>query len=209
MAERLAITDRFERFCFETITTRLQPDDFFEQAPGKHLLHAPIDFRVEGLARRIKAQDCGTESSEGGSPPLSLEFGQGSLLEQADLHRPDDFVGVLGGDAGGGSGIEPGEAAMQTPGLARLDPGQPGTQRQVAGRALKKAIEQRADFGEQWPRAAGKFAGGEDFLGLQEVEQMVRNTAALRDRQLGRADVEAPVELQRVTIYDFSRKIQG
>lgn len=226
MTERLAITDRLEGFCCGIIAARLQPDDFFEQAAREHLLHAPIDFRVQGVARRIKAENQGAEAGEGGSPPLGLKFGQGPLLDEADLHGPNDFVGVLGGDTGGGSGVEPGEAAVQTAGLIRFDAGKSGAEDEVSGRPLKKAVEQRtevksrtaADDGQasaggnltkQRPRAAGKVAGREDFVGLQEVEQVVRNAAAFGDGQLGRADVEAPVELQRIKIYDFATEIQG
>ena len=43
-------------------------------------------------------------------------------------------------------------------------------------------------------RYAGIFAGGENPVGVEDVDEMVGDTAALVERQLGSADVEMAVD---------------
>ena len=62
------------------------------------------------------------------------------------------------------------------------------------------------DSGDLFTGRASIIAGGETRLGVQHVKQMVGYAAAGGDGRLGRADIEAAVELEGIAIDDFTRK---
>ncbi len=82
----------------------------------------------------------------------------------------------------------------------------------------KQAVEQSAqvescsanhygkprDSRQQRARAGGELAGGENLVGIDDVQHVMRNPAPLGFRQLGRADVEVAVDLERIAVHDFA-----
>src|SRR6185436_4099723 len=63
--------------------------------------------------------------------------------------------------------------------------------------------------GDHLTRRAGIIAGGETCLGVQDVQKMMRHATAFSGGCLGRADIEAAVELEGVAIDDFTRENFG
>jgi hypothetical protein len=99
-------------------------------------------------------------------------------------------------------------------------------QRLIAYRSFKEAFEQGAQveagasgenrkpaaagyFRDGGTRQARVFAGGEELVRIQDIDQMMRNITALGEGQLGSADIEVAIDLQRVAIDDFSVELLG
>ena len=125
-------------------------------------------------------------------------------------------------DTGGGFRVQAGEDAV---GVARAfggcAPAETLPQFGMARRSSKQPVHQSAqikagstdddrqtaasgDLRQNGSRAPCVLARGGLLLGFQNVEQMMRNTAALGERGLGRADIEVPVELQRIAVDDLT-----
>ena len=124
-------------------------------------------------------------------------------------------------DFRGSLAVEAGQQAVQRSGAARLARGQPVAQRLVAGRAFEQAVEQRpqvksgaagddrqaaarGDFGDGLARQPGIFAGGEELVGVDDIDQVVGNAAAFLERELGGADVEVAEDLEGVAVDDLA-----
>ena len=120
-----------------------------------------------------------------------------------------------------GGGIESGKQAVERAGPAEFPGGQPVAQALVARRAFEEAVQKSAqvkagasgNYGEAaacrnggngFARQAGIFTGGEEFVGIDDVDEVVGNAAALRQRQLGGSDIEVPVDLERVAVDHFA-----
>ena len=120
-----------------------------------------------------------------------------------------------------GRGIESGKQAVQRAGPPEFPGGQPVAQRLVARRAFEQAVQKSAeveagasgDYGEAAARRnAGDglarqprvFTGGEELVGIHDVDEVVRNAAPLFRRQLGGSDIEVPVDLERVAVDHFA-----
>src|SRR5580765_3913629 len=99
---------------------------------------------------------------------------------------------------------------MQTPRTTCLSRGQAVAQRLIAYRSVEQAIEQRAQIKPSAPaqdrqpsatrnlldrfaRHSCVFPRGEKLVGIQNVDEMVRNTAPLGRRQFRGADVEMAI----------------
>ncbi len=117
--------------------------------------------------------------------------------------------------------IEAAQQPVERAGTLRLAFGQPGAQFLVAGRAGKETVDEgaqikscaaghhgqavpRRDFHQKAAAQAGIFAGCEDLVWVDNIQCMVRNPMPGRFRQLGRADVEMAIDLQRITVDDFT-----
>ena len=120
-----------------------------------------------------------------------------------------------------GGGIESSKKAVERRRAAGLARRQAVAQRLVADRALEEAFEQRAqvearasgenrkpaaggDFRDGGARQAGVFAGGEELVGIQDIDQVMGNTATLGQRQFGSADIKVAIHLERVAVDNFS-----
>ena len=62
----------------------------------------------------------------------------------------------------------------------------------------------RRNGGDGFARQPRIFTGGEELVGIQDVDEVVRNAAPLVGRQLGGSDIEVPVDLQRVAVDHFA-----
>ena len=66
-----------------------------------------------------------------------------------------------------------------------------------------------AQIGEDLEGAATIFASGENFFGLDQVNEVVRNPLMLRMRNFSRADIEVTVNLGRIADQDFAIQFFG
>ena len=134
--------------------------------------------------------------------------------EDAHLDGADYFLGVARGDAGGGGGVEPSEDFVEMHGTALLG---------AAPEAIAEFFRARGGVGEAFEEGAevescaggedGEFraaaeivereegvaavvAGGEDFVGLDEVDEVVGDAVLIARRHLGGADVEVAIDLR-------------
>ena len=120
-------------------------------------------------------------------------------------------------------GIQPGEEAAHAAWAALLAIHQPGAGRGIAFGETRKAIEKSpeiesrtadnhrqaaaaGDFLHNIPSNPGVLACGVTVGWVEHVQQMVRDTAALRQRCFGGADVEAAIKLEGIAIDDLARK---
>ena len=74
---------------------------------------------------------------------------------------------------------------------AEVKPGAPGDYRQAAA---------GCDVRDGLAGQPGKLPGREQLVGIDDVDQVVRNAAALRQRELGGADVEMAKDLEGVAV---------
>ena len=141
-------------------------------------------------------------------------FGDGLSGEDAHLDGADYLLRVAGGDAGGGGGVEAGEDFVEMHGAALFG---------AAAEAVAEFFRARGGVGEAFEEGAevescaggedGEFraaaeiverkegvaavvAGGEDFVGLDEVDEVMRNAVLVAGRDLGGADVEVAIDLR-------------
>ncbi len=70
-------------------------------------------------------------------------------------------------------------------------------------------VSPNGDCVEQRTTQPGEIARGENLRRVGHVNQMVRDAAPLLWRQLGGADVEETIDLNRVAIEDFASETRG
>ena len=134
--------------------------------------------------------------------------------KDAHLDGADYFLGVARGDAGGGRGVESGEDLVEMHGTALFG---------AATKAVAEFFGARGGVGEAFDegaevescaggedrefRAAAEIvegeegvaavvAGGEDFVGLDEVDEMMRDVFLIARRDFRGADVEVAIDLR-------------
>ncbi len=134
--------------------------------------------------------------------------------EDAHLDGADYFLGVARGDARGGRGVESGEDFVEMHGTALCG---------AATEAVAEFFRARGGVGEAFEESAevescaggedGEFraaaeivegeegvtavvAGGEDFVGLDEVDEVMRDSPLVARRDLRGADVEMAIDLR-------------
>jgi len=120
-------------------------------------------------------------------------------------------------DATGGFGIKTAEQAVDRAGLAALTRIQTLTQGLVARGARKQSIDKRAKIEAGSPRDdrqavpardLGKYAACQPriftrrkyLIWIENIDEVVGDVATLGERQLGRSDVEVPVDLERIAV---------
>jgi len=154
-------------------------------------------------------------------------FGDGFSGEDAHFDRADYFGGVARGDASGGFGVEAGEDFVQVR-CAMLFGAASQTLAQFfrARRGIGEAFEERAEIescagGDDWQlvaaaeivereeRVAAVVAGGEDFVGLDEVDEVMRDLLLTSRGDLRGADVEVAIDLGRIADEDFAVEAAG
>ena len=139
-----------------------------------------------------------------GGAACAENFGDGLSREDAHLDGADYFLGVARGDAGGGRGVESGEDFVEMHGTALLGNATKavaeffGTRGGV-GEAFEEGAEVEscaggedgefraaAEIVEGEEGVAAVVAGGEDFVGLDEVDEVVRDAVLSRAAGLSR-----------------------
>ena len=154
-------------------------------------------------------------------------FGNGFSGEDAHFDRADYLLRVAWGDAGGGFGIEAREDFVQVQ-CAALLCAAPQTLAQFfrARGGVGEAFEERAEvkscaggedgqFGaaaeivEREECVAAVVARGENFVGLDEVDEVMRDAVPIAPRDLCGADVEVAIDLRRIADEDFAVEAAG
>jgi hypothetical protein len=147
--------------------------------------------------------------------------------EDAHLDGADYFLCIARGDAGGRFGVEPGEDFVQMHGAVLLG---------AAAEALAEFFRARGGVGEAFEegaqvescasgedrqfRAAAKIvkgeegaaavvAGGEDFVGLDEVNEVMRDVLLVARQHFSGADVEVAIDLRGIADEDFAVEALG
>ncbi len=154
-------------------------------------------------------------------------LGDGLFGEDAHLDGADYFLGVARGDAGGGGGVEAGEdfvkmhcAALRgaaTEAVAEFFGARGGV-----GEAFEEGAEVEscaggedgefraaAEIVEGEEGVAAVVAGGEDFVGLDEVDEVMRDVLLKAGRDFRGADVEVAIDLSGIADEDFAIEALG
>jgi len=154
-------------------------------------------------------------------------FGDGFSGEDAHFDGADYFLGVARSDAGGGFGVEAREDFVQVRCAALFcDVAQTLAQFFRPRGSVGEAFEERAEVEscaggndrqlvaaaeivERKERVAAVVAGGENFVGLDEVDEMMRNFLLVARENFRGADVEVAIDLRRIADEDFAFEALG
>ena len=154
-------------------------------------------------------------------------FGDWLFGEDAHLDGADYFLRVARGDAGGGRGVKSGEDFVEMHGTALLGAAAEAVAkffgaRGGVGEASEEGAEVEscaggedgefraaAEIVEGEEGAAAVVAGGEDFVGLDEVDEVMRDAALIARLNLGGADVEVAIDLRGIADEDFAVEALG
>ena len=141
-------------------------------------------------------------------------LGDGLSGEDAHLYGADYFLRVARGDAGGGRGVEAGEDFVEMHWTALLGAATEAVAeffraRRGVGEAFDEGAEVEscaggedgefraaAEIVEGEEGVAAVVAGGEDFVGLDEVDEVMRDVLLIARRHLGGTDVEVAIDLR-------------
>jgi hypothetical protein len=222
----VGVADELEWLGIDRNSGRNEGADFVEPAGGEHFVHAGVDAGVEGGARRREADfgDGVTFQSVAAhfativirrvGAASAENLGDGFSGEDAHLDGADCFLGVARGDAGGGRGVEAGEDFVEMHGTVLLGAAAETVAeffgaRGGVGEAFEKSAEVEscaggedgefraaAEIVEGEEGVAAVVAGGEDFVGLDEVDEVMRDVLLIAGRDLGGADVEVAIDLR-------------
>ncbi len=220
--QHLGIAQRLARGPAFTQPARHEPADLVDQAGRPHRVHPLVQTPIERFAFGAQA-DLDRGAQIAGLGQRRDEWAPGDL---DDLQRPHDAPPVAGQDALGGDRIEFGEPGMQGVRADLLDLGlQPGPDRRFGAREVQ-VVEHRAHVQAGATDQHGRLAGRQQLVDhtagqalvdrhrrglgdLPEVEQVVRDPAALGRCELGRSDVHAPVELHGVGVHHLASEPAG
>ena len=200
--------------------------DFVEPAGGEHFVDAGVDAGVERGAQRREADFrdgvafksvvayFATLVTRRVSAAGAENLGDRLFGEDAHLDGADYFLRVARGDAGGRGGVEASEDFVEMHGTALLGAAAEAVAeffgaRGGVGEAFEEGaeVEARACGEDGEFRAAAEIvegeegvaavvAGGEDFVGLDEVDEVMRDALLVARRDLRGADVEVAIDLR-------------
>ena len=141
-------------------------------------------------------------------------LGDGLFGEDAHLDGANYFLGVARGDAGGGGRVEAGEDFVQMYRAALFGAAPEAVAeffraRGGVGEAFEESAEietcaggedgefrAAAEIVEREEGVAAVVAGGEDFVGLDEIDEVVRDILLVARQDFGGADVEVTIDLR-------------
>ena len=199
---------RFERLGRNSKAARQNAAHFIDQPSLKHVFRALVEPRIELLPRRRQ-----TDFEDFVTPqfiaPFLIDLRNRTARQQAHFERAHQFGKIVGVNAPGGLRIETSQQPVVGPRPAAFALRQPVAQRLIARRSGKQAIKQRAqikaratghhgkppaggDFREDSTRQARIFARREQLVGIENVDQMMRDAVALIGREFGGTDVKIP-----------------
>ena len=224
---------------FFTHPRRNEVTDFVQPAGGEHGIDARVDAGVKGWAWRREADfrdgiafECvytrsGTRFLSRFGLAGAENFGDGFSGEDAHLDGADYFLGVARGDAGGGFAVEAGEDFVQVR-CATLFCAASQTLAQFfrARGSVGEAFEERAEVEscaggndrqlvaaaeivERDERVTAVVAGGENFVRLDEIDEVMCDALPVAARDLRGADVEVAIDLRRIADEDFAVEAAG
>lgn len=141
--------------------------------------------------------------------------------EEADLEGAEALIAVVGMDAGGGGGVKAGQESMDVgpSGEASAEGGvgygaggeaaEEGAEIETSAAAEDGETAAGGDGGEEGFHGAGELSGGEGFVSVADVKEMVWRILAFGRGELGGADVETAEHLQRVGVDDLAIEAAG
>ena len=153
--------------------------------------------------------------------PFGEHGARGAPRRHADFHRANHFGKVIGMDARGSRGVEAAEQAMGESGPARFAVPQASAEDFIPLRTRREAIHERAqietraaghngemtatrDLPKRAAAQACEIARGEQFVGIDDVDQVMGNFAAFGFRKLGGADIEVAENLHGIAVDHFA-----
>jgi len=116
----LFVSERLEWFDGGTDARGEEGADFGEQAAMPNFLAALVEMRIERFTWRVEGENERNVSGEGSAAAAGKMFVDGTGGEHAEFHGTKGFVEIVGVDALGGGGIEPGEQTANGAWPARL-----------------------------------------------------------------------------------------
>jgi hypothetical protein len=208
-----SIADEVQRLAIGWDAAANQFLDFFEPSSREHFIRATFDSLIQRCARRSKTYANGRKPHERVTA-REMNLGNGLACEDTYFDRAHKLLAITRGDSPRCFWIEARENAMEIS-RAPLCPTCFKTRTQF-GRALRRIgksfekrpeIQARADgkyrqaaacsqVSQNDFRAAPIFSCGEYFRRFDQVQQVVRDAAALRSGRLRSADVESALDLR-------------
>src|SRR5271156_2247358 len=156
-----------------------------------------------------------------------MNFGGGLPGDEAHFDGANYFLGVGCGDAGGGLGIETDQEAMKMGGAAKFGAGTQavadffGTLGGV-GEAFEQGAEiETGSGGNDWKfftkaqvvqnfeGAAAILSCGENFVRIEQIDEVVGDALLLGGRNFSGADVEVAGELRGIADQDLAVQFFG
>ncbi len=221
--KRLLVAERFKRLFATRAALGEQMLDLFDQAGTKHFRGSRIQSFVEAHALRLEAEFQNAVSSQ--------RFrGRGRRQriagEHTNFERAGELLHIAGMNAGSRKRVKASQQPVERSGALGLASHEPRADRFVAPRQRRQAAQECAqiesgaagknrqmpacsDSGDDPAGIASVIAGGINLGGLKYVDHVVGNPVAFGCRKFRRADVESPIELERVAVDDFSLKTPG
>src|SRR3984957_17442283 len=185
-----------------------------------------MDALIEGCAWRGQA-DFYRSIAQERRAAAAMDFGGGLPGHDTHFDGSDYFLGVGDGDPGSGFGVETRQDAMKMGGAVNFctgsqavadffgtfwgvgEPFQQGAHvKTVAGGDDRKFFSE----GQIAPGHKGSgaiFPGGENFFGIEQVDQMVGDAPLLGWQNFSGADIEVTVDLSGITNQDFAVQFFG
>ena len=226
MKDKLAVADRLKgrKLGIEPL---VEPSSHLRHPPLlDHSGHATCDAIVQDASRKGQTD---AQSREGRSAERPLGDPLGKRLSRDDRYfqRAQNPLGVARHQPRVGRRIaapqlleedrQPlrGEARPQlgpdgfVTGGDRADPLQERPQVETAPPHHDRPASARLDLGDRSARLTGELPGRPALAGIEDVDQVVRNSLAFGRAGFRRADVETPVGLERVGVDDLAAERLG
>lgn len=214
---------RVARACLESGE---QSAGLLEQPLSEHVLDASIDAVVEPGPLRIETNSQDAEASQALSPPRQ-KGGERPACREAHLDRSDDLRGISRPDPLGARRVEAEQepveefasasfrhAAKARPKPLRAlrpleQPLQEGSKVESRSTDEDRQLPALAHLHEGLLRHAPVIPGRKHVARLNDVEEVVRNAAALFGREFPRSKGEAAIDLDGVEVQDLASQALG
>ena len=222
----MPVAERVEGF--DRAVAREEGAGFFDEAGGEHGGAARVEAGIELGTRRVEAD---AQKTKAGERVVLLfagkNFGHGLAGGEADLDGADQLGCVVGVNARSGCGVKAGEEPVQPLGLVPFGAAaEAAAEVFTTGRAREEAFGEgaeieacsagddgefvaRGDVAEGGASAARVFSSGEGLVGVDDVDEVMRDAGALFGGGLGGAQVHAAVDSDGVAGDDFALEAFG
>src|ERR1700722_13300343 len=185
-----------------------------------------MDALIEGFAWRGQADFYRLIACERRAT-AAMDFGGGLPGPDTHFDGSDYFLGVGDGDPGSGFGVETRQDAMKMGGAVNFctgsqavadffgtfwsvgEPFQQGAQVKTGAGGDDRKFFSEAQIVQDAEGAAAIFPGGENFFGIEQVDQMVGDALLLGWQNFSGADIEVTVDLSGITNQDFAVQFFG
>src|ERR1700733_801654 len=185
-----------------------------------------MDALIEGFTRRDQA-DFYRSIAQERRAAAAMNFAGGLPGHDTHFDGSDYFLGVGDGDPGSGFGVETRQDSMEMGSAVSFctgsqavadffgtfrsvgEPFQQGAQVKTGAGGDDRKFFSEAQIVQDAKGAAAIFPGGENFFGIEQVDQMVGDALLFGWRNLSGADVEVTVDLRGITNQNFAVQLFG